>query len=133
MWLPPLLLIPLIAYNLVAFNLVSLPALGWNEPLLTVAVVSGAAWSLSIGDALLVLALALLFFEVVRSTRSGTVSILDHGFSSVVFVVYLVEFLAIPAAATSLFFICMAMSFIDVVAGFSISIRTAQRDINLGS
>jgi hypothetical protein len=57
---------------------------------------------------------------------------MDHGFSTVVFVIYLAEFLVIPAAATSLFFTCLAMSFVDLVAGFSVSIRSARRDVNLG-
>jgi hypothetical protein len=132
MWLPPLLLIPLIIYNIVAFGLVGLPGTGWAEPVFHLSVVSGAVWSLTISDLLVLVALVLLFAEVVRATRTGVVSIIDHSFSSVVFVVYLVEFLVVPTAATSLFFICMAMSFMDVVAGFAVSIRTAQRDINLG-
>ena len=131
MWLPPLLLIPLIIYNIVAFGLVGLPGAGWAEPVLEISVVSGAVWSVTISDMLVLVALVLLFVEVVRATRAGVVSIIDHSLSSVVFVVYLVEFLVVPAAATSLFFICMAMSFMDVVAGFAISIRTAQRDVNL--
>jgi len=132
MWIPPLLVLPLIIYNIAVFGLFGLTTASWDSPVFTIAMVSGAAWSLTMGDLLVLLALGLLFFEVIRATRTGTGSIMDHGFSTVVFVVYLVEFLVVPAAATSLFFICMAMSFVDLVAGFSVSIRSARRDVNLG-
>ena len=131
MWIPPLLIIPLIIYNIAAFGLFGLTA-SWTSPVLTIAMVSGAVWSLTVGDLLILLALVLLFFEVVRATRTGTGSIMDHGFSTVVFVIYLVEFLVVPVAATSLFFTCLVMSFVDLVAGFSVSIRSARRDVNLG-
>lgn len=131
MWIPPLLLLPLIIYNLSAFGWLGSSA-GWAAPLVNFDLVSGANWALTSGDLLLIFALALLFVEVIKSTRTGTQSIVDHGFSAVVFVIYLVEFLVVPAAATSLFFACTAMSFIDLVAGFSVSIRAAGRDINVG-
>jgi hypothetical protein len=132
MWIPPLLLVPLVIYNLAAFGWLGASLGSWAQPVMSLDLVSGANWSLTSGDLLLLLALVLLFVEVIKSTRTGTQSIIDHGFSAVIFVIYLVEFLVVPAAATSLFFACMAMSFIDLVAGFSVSIRAAGRDVNLG-
>ena len=38
------------------------------------------------------------------------------------------EFLVVPAAATSEFFFILFVTLIDVVAGFSITIRGARRD-----
>lgn len=131
MWIPPLLLLPLIIYNVAAFGWLGASFTSWTAPLFTIDMVSGAAWSMTNGDALLVLALALLFIEVIKSTRTNSQSITDHGLSAVVFTVYLVEFLIIPAAATSLFFACLVMSFIDLVAGFAVSIRAAGRDVNV--
>lgn len=132
MWIPPLLLLPLIIYNLAAFGWLGPSVEVWAQPLVSLDLVSGANWVLTSGDLLLLLALVVLFIEVLKATATGTQSIVDHGFSAVVFVIYLVEFLVVPAAATSLFFACMAMSFIDVVAGFSVSIRAAGRDVNFG-
>ncbi len=131
LWMPPLLVLPLVLYNLVAFGL--LGSFGdWGAHIFQLKMVSGGVWVLTLADVLVVLALVLLFVEVLKSTRTGTSSIIDHMASTVVFVVYLVEFLVVPAAATSLFFTCMAMSFIDTVAGFSVSIRAAGRDVNWG-
>lgn len=132
MWIPPLLLVPLIIYNFAAFVWPGAESGGWASPLFTVSMVSGASWSLTSGDLLLLLALVLLFVEVIKSTRTNAQSIADHGFSAVVFIAYLVEFLVVPAAATSLFFACLAMSLIDLVAGFTVSIRAAGRDVSLG-
>lgn len=131
MWIPPLLLLPLIIYNVAAFGWLGAGFSSWTTPVFSLNMVSGAAWSMTSGDVLLVLALALLFIEVIKSTRTNMQSITEHGFSAVVFTVYLVEFLVIPAAATSLFFACLVMSFIDLVAGFAVSIRAAGRDVNV--
>ena len=103
MWIPPLLLVPLIIYNFSAFIWPGADSGGWSAAILTVSMVSGASWSLTSGDLLLLLALVLLFVEVIKSTRTNVHSITDHGFSAVVFVAYLIEFLVVPAAATSLF------------------------------
>ena len=52
--------------------------------------------------------------------------------SMVLFVVFLVEFLLVQGAATQIFFILMTITFIDVIAGFAVSIRTAGRDVSIG-
>lgn len=130
MWIPPLLIIPLIIYNLVAFGLVGSTGAGWVEPVMSIPMVSGAVWTISVGDLLILSALVFLFVEVLKSTRTGMQSVLDHMASTLVFVVYLVEFLVVPAASTSLFFTCLLMSMVDLVAGFSVSIRSAGRDVN---
>jgi hypothetical protein len=44
----------------------------------------------------------------------------------------IVEFLVVDAAATSAFFFIMVGSLIDVVAGFTIGIRVARRDLAIG-
>ena len=54
---------------------------------------------------------------------------MDHILSFVLFIVMIIEFIAVPRAATSTFLILLALSFVDVIGGFTITIRTAQRDI----
>ncbi len=49
-----------------------------------------------------------------------------------VFIAYLVEFLLVRDAATQTFFILMTIAFLDVIGGFTISIRTAGRDVSIG-
>lgn len=131
-WKIPLLALPLFIYNLVAFDIVGDRANGWASPFMTLDMVSGAVWTMSVGDLLVIFALVLLFVEIIKSTKVGNASILDHMLSTFVFILYLVEFLLVPQAATSLFFTCMAMSLVDLIAGFSVSIRSASRDVNFG-
>lgn len=88
---------------------------------------SGAVWQISSGDVLVVAALALLFVEMV-SASSRTGSVVNHALSLLVFLVCLVEFLLVRGCGTPEFLFITVITFIDVVAGYSISIRTARRD-----
>ena len=128
----PLLVIPLILFNVALFGLT-----GGDDPfartLFTVEMMSGGTWAMRWADLLIVVALLLLFVEIMKSTRVGAVSIVDHLLSTVVFIAFLVEFLMVAGASTSLFFTLMLIALIDVMAGFSVSIRTARRDINFGA
>ncbi len=123
----PLLLIPLALYNIVSF----LFGLGFDDTLFTVPMMSGATLGVTTGDLLIILSILLLFVEILKATRFGVKSIVDHMLSFVVFVVALGEFLMVQKAATSTFLIFLVICAIDVVGGFSISIRAATRDYSV--
>ena len=129
----PRLIIPFILYNLGlggSFEAAAGSDL-WESELMSLRMMSGGVFSLTVGDALVVTALALLFVEIVKATRTTNVSIVDHLLSTFVFVAFLVEFLLVQAAARSVFFTLMVISLVDVLAGFSVSLRSAGRDVNL--
>jgi hypothetical protein len=130
-FIPPLLIIPFLVYNFFAFLFMGGSPAGWSHELLTIPMVSGVAWSLTAGDLLLVGGLVCLFFEVLKSTNTGRSSVIEHMVSTLVFVLFLIEFLLIGAAASSTFFLLMMMSIVDVVAGFTISITGAGRDVTM--
>jgi hypothetical protein len=126
----PLTLAPLIVYNLFSLGLIGAgPGDPWLQPLFTVEMVSGARFTPTSGDLLLIGAITLLFGEILKATRTGSTTVADHVASLVVFIVYLIEFLVVPQAAHSTFLLLTVIAFIDVVAGFSITISTARRDI----
>jgi hypothetical protein len=125
----PLTIVPLILFNLIGFAIGGDP---WGNELFGLWLISGARWTLSLGDLIVVAALVLLFFEVLRSARYSSGTIYNHIVSTVVLIVYIVEFLTVGAAAKSVFFILTAIALFDVVAGFSVSIRTATRDVAFG-
>jgi hypothetical protein len=132
-FIPPLLLIPLIAYNFFAFLFMGGNPAAWAETqLLNIPMVSGAPWALTAGDLMLVAGLICLFFEVLKSTNTGRSSVIEHMLSTVVFIIFLVEFLLVGAASSSVFFILMMMAIFDVVAGFTVSITGAGRDVTMG-
>lgn len=129
----PLMIIPLIFYNVLIFG----PFEGSGIAVLSMEVfslsmLSGAVWTMHLGDVVIVTALGLLFFEVLKATRTGSWSLIDHLLSTLVFVAFLVEFLLVAEAATDIFFILGVVAFVDLIAGFSVSIRSAGRDVSIG-
>ncbi len=124
----PLLIIPFAIYNMVAFLL---PGIKWTQDMATIHMMSGADWTFTPGELLVSVSIIVLFFEMLKSTRLTTRTIVDHGLSTVIFIAMIVEFLLVKQAATGTFFLLLVISFVDVVGGFTITIRTAQRDITV--
>ncbi len=124
----PLLLITFAIYNIIAFLM---PGVSWTGAVTTVHLVSGGDWIMSAGDLLLVLAIILLLGEMMKATRIGVRTVVDHALSLVLFLAMLVEFLLVKQAASSTFFLLMVVSFVDVLGGFAITLRSAQRDMTV--
>ncbi|MBX9863995.1 MAG: hypothetical protein K2Y42_14715 [Hyphomicrobium sp.] len=95
--------------------------------------ISGATWSFTWGDLILTITLFVLFAEILKATYTSTSSLVDHGLSMLVFIAALIEFIVVPQAATSVFFLVLVALLVDVIAGFTIGIRVAKRDIGFGS
>lgn len=124
----PLLLVPFAIYNIVAFLM---PGLSWTAALSSVHMVSGAVWTMSAGDMLVALAVLMLFGEMMKATRIGIRTVVDHALSLILFLGMLVEFLLVKQAATATFFLLLVISFIDVLGGFAVTLRSAQRDLTV--
>ena len=124
----PLLLIPFAIYNIIAFLM---PGVSWTGAVTTVHVVSGADWSMSAGDMLVTLGILVLFGEIMKSTRIGVRTVVDHGLSLVLFLGMVVEFLLVKQCASATFFLLLVISFIDVLGGFAVTLRSAQRDLTV--
>jgi len=124
----PLLLIPFAIYNIVAFLM---PGVSWTGVVTTVRMASGADWTMPAGDMLIALAILLLCAEVVKSTRTGIRTVVDHGLSLILFLGMLVEFILVQQAATATFFLLLVVSFVDVLGGFAVTLRSAQRDLTV--
>jgi hypothetical protein len=124
----PLLLIPFAIYNMIAFLT---PGVSWTSPVTTVHMMSGQDWVLTWEDILLAFAIFLLWIELIKATRAGTRSIMDHVLAMALFIGMLVEFLLVQRAATSTFFLLMAIALVDVLAGFIVGMRSATRQIEV--
>jgi len=134
----PLLALPVLLYNLIALTLAG----GFRsvdagarviEPLFALHMTSRAEWPVSLGDLILAVALLVLFIELLKSTTSRRVAIINHSLSMILFIACLVEFLLAPAFATSTFFLLTLMVLLDVLAGFIVTIVAARRDIDLST
>ena len=119
----PLLLIPFAIYNIIAFLM---PGVSWTAPSPPCTWSPARDWTMSAGDMLIALAILLLFGEMMKSTRIGMRTVVDH--ASVADPVSrhagrIHAGASGPRAAT--FFLLLVISFIDVVGGF-------RRDAALG-
>ena len=128
-----MILLVVLAYNLLAFGG---PVAGHDVNALlaqavNIKVVSGDLWKITASDGFLALALLLLFIETVKATRTEHREIFNHGLSLLTFIGALVEFIALKGFGTSTFFFITAMCLFDVVAGYTISIITARRDMSV--
>jgi hypothetical protein len=121
----PFLIVVILIYNLIVF----LSATALNDAVFSVPMISKAVMTVTVGDLIILFGLVVLFIEVLKSARSATSTILDHMMSTAVFIVALVEFLIVREAGTAVFLIITTICLIDVVAGYTVSIRTARRDI----
>lgn len=149
----PLLVIPVAIYNIMAFGFGgSVPEVpagldgavtnldGMTAPLLdtlngvmlSLPMISGVEWRLTSGDVLILLATGLLFMEVLKSTSTGTATIVNHAVSMILFIVCLIEFLLFPNFATSVFFLLTVITLLDVLAGVVVTIVSARRDFGVG-
>ena len=127
----PLMIVAFLAYNAVIFGIAP-DQLYWGRVIFSQDMPSGAIWDLRLHDLMVILGLFLLFFEILKATRVGKLSIVDHLLSTIILIAFIIEFLVVQAAGTSTFLILTLMALIDVMAGFSVSIRSATRDVSLG-
>lgn len=119
----PLLIIPFAIYHLFALSVDTLQDL--HQPWL------GSFFSK--GDLVVLIGIITLYVEIFKATRTGQSSIIDHMASMILFIVALVEFLlAGNIAGTSSFLLLMMIMLVDVVGGFTITIRGARRDFGAG-
>lgn len=128
----PLLALPAAVYAAVAAFLLpggvhGAATAAFARPLLAVTVPSGAEWTLSGGEALVLGALAILFAELLKSTERRDVAIVNHSLSMILAGTCLVAFLFVRAFATSTFMLITAMAVLDMAAGFIATFSASRR------
>ncbi len=102
-----------------------------DRTMIQLPMISGVKWKLTAGDLIVLTAILFLFLEILKSTSTGTSTIMNHAISMGLFILCLVLFLLFPKFATSTFFILMAMSLLDVLAGVVVTIVSARRDFGM--
>jgi hypothetical protein len=121
----PLLLIPFAIYNMIAFLT---PGVLWTGAIYTVPLKSGVAWTATVGDAFLGFALLMLMFEFIKSARQGK-SFIEHFLSLCLAGGAAAEFWMVREAGNSTFLLLAVMCFVDLFAGFAVSLRRARHTI----
>ena len=92
---------------------------------------STSTWTFMVRDLFLVLGLFLLYLEILKSTRTGRGQIVEHIVSMLVFIGCLLLFLLVRQTGSTTFLLITVMSAIDVIAGFTVTIVAARRDMEI--
>ncbi len=133
----PLLALPVLFYNFVVIAMLpdgfrSVVANDrMTQELFSVPMTSGGHWSVSLGDVLIFASLVILFIELLKSTTSQRIAIINHSLSMILFIGCLVEFLLARPFSTSAFFLLTAMVLLDVLAGFIVTIVASRRALDI--
>jgi hypothetical protein len=116
----PLLLIPLAIYNIIVFLM---PGVSLAEPIVTVPLMSGAEWPLTLSDMLLALGIVVLLLEVIKGARPGAKFLTDHLLSLIVFGAAAAEFLLWPRFGNSTYFLLALLALADFISGLALRAR----------
>jgi len=122
----PLLLIPLAIYNIIVFLM---PDVSFKDPLaVTVPLMYGEQWAVSLGDILLALGILLLLAEVIKGSRPGAKYLTDHLLSLIVFGAAAAEFVLLPKQfGNSTYFLMTMLAMVDFLSG--LALRTRRRTV----
>lgn len=116
----PLLLIPLAIYNIIVFLM---PGVSFAEPLVTLPLMSGAPWPITLSDGLLALGILMLLLEVMKGARPGAKYLTDHLLSLIVFGGAFAEFLLWPRFASSTYFLLALLALVDFLSGVALRVQ----------
>jgi hypothetical protein len=118
----PLLLIPLAVYNIIVFLM---PGVSFTDTLVSIPLLSGVAWPVTLSDMLLALGVVLLLLEIVKGARPGSKYFMDHLLSLIVFGAAAAEFVLWPKFGNSTYFLLTLLAMVDFFSG--IALRTRRR------
>jgi hypothetical protein len=119
----PLLLIPLAICNIIVFLM---PELSFSAPLVTVPLMSGVGWAVTLSDGLVALGILMLLFEVIKGARPGAKYLTDHLLSLIVFGGAAAEFVMLPRFGTSTYFLLTALALVDFLSGIALRSRRSR-------
>ena len=101
----PYTLVTVVLYNMLVF----FTNIEMHDIIFGVGLPSGNDWAVTVGDTMLAFALGLLFIELISATSTRASSVINHGLSTVVFTMCIIEFLLVHSCGTSTFFLLLAM------------------------
>lgn len=132
----PMILIAVILYNLLYFGggvAGHHDMQGMLEQSFSLHMFSGDTWKVTVSDLLILVGLLTLFIETIKAARHNSRELLNHAFSMLTFCGTMVEFIVLKGFSTTAFFLIMVMCLFDVIAGYTISIVAAKRDLTVMS
>jgi hypothetical protein len=116
----PLLLIPLALYNIIVFLM---PGVSFLDPLVTLRLVSGTEWQVTLSDVLLTVGILMLLLEVIKGARPGAKYLTDHLLSFVLFSAAAAEFVLWPKFGNSTYFLLTLLAMVEFFSGVGLRVR----------
>jgi len=113
----PLLLIPFALYNIVACWPTTNMSL--NDTAVSIPLLSDREMPLSFGDLLVVIAMLLLYIEILKATRMGK-AVVDHLLSFVLLAAMASQLVLVPRAMTPTLMLLTVLGFVDLISGLSV-------------
>jgi undecaprenyl pyrophosphate phosphatase UppP len=123
----PLLLIPFALYNMILF-LLNMP---FSDTVFSIPLLEGRRLPVTTGDLLVIVAMLLLYVEVIKAARLGSKGVMDHVLSFALLVGMAAELALVPRATTTTLLLLAVLAFVDVIIGVSFIGRRKQREIVL--
>lgn len=128
----PLLVISLVVYAVLTLAGITANGVIWHAAeIIKLPLSSGDEWVIRGGDIFIVASMGLLFVELIRATKTDTNSLTNHALSFILFFANLLVFIFVAGFGTSVFFLYMAMTFLDPMAGMVVTTVTARRDFSV--
>lgn len=121
--------VPLFGWLWLLYNIIVLVAGAdvMNAPM-SIGLPSGADLELTLTHIFTIIGIFCLYVEIIKSAKRNQGATLDHALSMIIFVLFLLQFVLFRQAGTAAFLLLGLMSFVDVLAGFMVSLSTARRD-----
>lgn len=100
-----------------------------QRTLFSITLPSTEVWTFRIADVFTSAGLFALAIESIKSARTNSLSITNHGLSLVVALIAVVLFIVVKGFGTTVFFLLTLMALMDVLVGTVVTIVTARRDV----
>src|SRR5437764_9991435 len=121
----PLLLIPFALYNMIVF-LLNMP---FSDVVLSLPLAQGRGLPVTTGDLLVMLAMLLLYLEVLKAARLASKGVMDQLLAVILFAGMVAELALVPRAATTTLLLLAVLAFVDVITGISFAVRRQPRPL----
>jgi hypothetical protein len=138
----PASIIPLLIYNIAAWVLYDYSQTVivddraaydpyWDQFLSIVTLPSGAVFALTYGQGIVLVAVIILIFSIMRASRTGSNTIIGNMVGVVVLCIYIVQFLAVDYAGTATFLMLTLVALVDTLASISVGMVSQRSDLDV--
>lgn len=128
----PLSAVPLILYVIAALFLYDAPTIPaatgdvalhpfWDSAAVIVTLVSGQRWALTYSDCLVIVALTTLLLTTLRAANGRDTTVIGNMLGVLTLCAYIIMFLTLSFAGTSLFFILAVIALVETLTTLSVS------------